>query len=146
MIEREKTSERGNQRNHTPSLRTGSWSNSNETESLKSSSVFSGGDLAIKAGNRVVGQGTKVYASGDLKLDANDQINIGVQKTANEKTVRDNKTSWGGIGGGNNQDNSNRREVSNASQVTADGTLWLNGKQGVTITGSTVNRRRSAHR
>jgi len=138
LIEREKTSERGNQRNHTSSLRTGSWSNSNETESLKSSSVFSGGDLAIKAGNRVVGQGTKVYASGDLKVDANDQINIGVQKTANEKTVRDNKTSWGGIGGGNNQDNSNRREVSNASQVTADGTLWLNGKQGVTITGSTV--------
>ena len=59
-----------------------------------------------------------------------------MQKTANAKAVRDDKTSWGGIGGGDNKNNSNRREVSHASELTSGGTLRLNGQQGVTITGS----------
>ncbi|MDW5502623.1 hemagglutinin repeat-containing protein [Pseudomonas lundensis] len=138
LVERDKTSERGYQRNHTSSLRTGSWNSSTETESLKASDLHAGGDLTLSAGNRVVAQGAKVYAARDLRVNANDQINIDVQKTANAKSVRDNKTSWGGIGGGDNKDNSNRQEVSNASDLSADGTLWLNGKQGVTITGSKV--------
>ncbi|CAI1775940.1 Hemolysin precursor [Serratia quinivorans] len=138
LVEKDKTSERGYQRNHTSSLRTGSWNNSNETESLKASDLHAGGDLTLSAGNSLVAQGAKVYAARNLQVNANDQINIDVQKTANAKSVRDNKTSWGGIGGGDNKDNSHRREVSNASELTADGTLWLNGKQGVTITGSKV--------
>lgn len=138
LVEREKTSERGYQRNHTSSLRTGSWNNSNETESLKASDLHAVGDLTLSAGNRVQARGAKVYAARDLTINANDQINIDVQKTANAKSVRDNKTSWGGIGGGDNKDNSHHHEVSNASDLTANGTLWLNGKQGVTITGSKV--------
>ena len=138
LVEREKTRERGYQRNHTSSLRTGSWNNSNETENLKASDLHAGGDLTLSAGNRVQARGAKVYAARELTINANDQINIDVQKTANAKSVRDNKTSWGGIGGGDNKDNSHHHEVSNASDLTADGTLWLNGKQGVTITGSKV--------
>lgn len=138
LVERDKTSERGYQRNHTSSLRTGSWSNSNETESLKGSDLRAGGDLTLTAGNMLETQGAKAHAGRNLTANANDRININVQKTANAKTVRDNKTSWGGIGGGNNQDNSNRSEVSNATELTADGTLRLNGQQGVTITGSKV--------
>ncbi|MEB3019373.1 hypothetical protein, partial [Streptococcus agalactiae] len=72
----------------------------------------------------------------DLTIDADNQIQVGVQKTANAKAVRDDKTSWGGIGGGDNKNNSNRREISHASELTSDGTLRLNGQQGVTITGS----------
>lgn len=71
-----------------------------------------------------------------MTVNAGNQIQIGVQKTANAKAVRDDKTSWGGIGGGDNKNNSNRREVSHASELTSDGTLRLNGQQGVTITGS----------
>lgn len=136
LIERDKTSERGYQRNHTSSLHTGSWSNSSETESLKASDLHAGGELDLKAGNSLFTQGAKVHAKGNLSVNANERINIDVQKTANAKTVRDNKTSWGGIGGGDNKDNSNRRETSNASELTADGTLRLNGQQGVAITGS----------
>ncbi|MGO4743252.1 hemagglutinin repeat-containing protein [Serratia quinivorans] len=136
LVERDKTSERGYQRNHTSSLRTGRWSNSNETETLKASDLRAGGDLTLTAGNKLLTQGAKAHAGNNLTVNANDSINIDVQKTANAKTVRDNKTSWGGIGGGNNQDNSNLREVSNASELTADSTLRLNGQQGVTITGS----------
>lgn len=136
LVEKDKSSERGYQRNHTSSLRTGSWSSSDESESLKASELRSQGELTLKAGRNVATQGARVHAQRDLTIDANEQIQIGVQKTANAKAVRDDKTSWGGIGGGDNKSNSNRREVSHASELTSDGTLRLNGQQGVTITGS----------
>ncbi|MGK8184678.1 hemagglutinin repeat-containing protein [Serratia marcescens] len=136
LVEKDKSSERGYQRNHTSSLRTGSWSSSDESESLKASELRSQGELTLKASRNVATQGARVHAQRDLTIDANEQIQIGVQKTANAKAVRDDKTSWGGIGGGDNKNNSNRREVSHASELTSDGTLRLNGQQGVTITGS----------
>ena len=136
LVEKDKSSERGYQRNHTSSLRTGSWSSSDESESLKASELRSQGELTLKAGRNVATQGARVHAQRDLTIDADNQIQIGVQKTANAKAVRDDKTSWGGIGGGDNKNNSNRREVSHASELTSGGTLRLNGQQGVTITGS----------
>lgn len=136
LVEKDKSSERGYQRNHTSSLRTGRWSSSDESESLKASELRSQGELTLKGGRNVSTQGAKVHAQRDLTIDADNQIQIGVQKTANAKAVRDDKTSWGGIGGGDNKNNSNRREVSHASELTSGGTLRLNGQQGVTITGS----------
>jgi len=136
LVEKDKSSERGYQRNHTASLRTGSWHNSDESESLKASELRSGGLLKLEADRKVIAQGARVHATGNLDVKARDQIQIDVQKTANAKTVRDDKTSWGGIGGGDNKNNSNRREVGHASELTSDGMLTLNGQQGVTITGS----------
>ncbi|HCR2983466.1 TPA: hemagglutinin repeat-containing protein [Serratia marcescens] len=136
LVEKDKSSERGYQRNHTSSLRTGRWSSSNESESLKASELRSQGELTLKAGRNVSTQGAKIHAQRDLTIDADSQIQVGVQKTANAKAVRDDKTSWGGIGGGDNKNNSNRREISHASELTSGGTLRLNGQQGVTITGS----------
>ncbi|WJD87623.1 hemagglutinin repeat-containing protein [Serratia marcescens] len=136
LVEKDKSSERGYQRNHTSSLRTGRWSSSDESESLKASELRSQGELTLKAGRNVSTQGAKIHAQRDLTIDADSQIQVGVQKTANAKAVRDDKTSWGGIGGGDNKNNSNRREISHASELTSGGTLRLNGQQGVTITGS----------
>lgn len=142
LVEKDKSSERGYQRNHTSSLRTGRWSSSDESESLKASELRSEGNgqdkgkLTLEAGRNVATQGARLHANNDLTIDADNQIQIGVQKTANAKAVRDDKTSWGGIGGGDNKNNSNRREVSHASELTSGGTLRLNGQQGVTITGS----------
>lgn len=136
LVEKDKSSERGYQRNHTSSLRTGSWNSSDESESLKASELRSKGALTLEAGNNVTTQGAKLQARRDLTVNAGTQIQIGVQKTANTKAVRDDKTFWGGIGGGDNKNNSNRREISHASELTSGGTLRLNGQQGVTITGS----------
>lgn len=136
LVEKDKSSERGYQRNHTSSLRTGRWSSSDESESLKASELRSQGELTLKAGRNVSTQGAKIHAQRDLTIDVDSQIQVGVQKTANAKAVRDDKTSWGGIGGGDNKNNSNRREISHASELTSGGTLRLNGQQGVTITGS----------
>ncbi|WP_448196444.1 hypothetical protein, partial [Raoultella planticola] len=80
------------------------------------SELRSQGELTLKAGRNVATQGARVHAQRDLTIDADNQIQIGVQKTANAKAVRDDKTSWGGIGGGDNKNNSNRREVSHASE------------------------------
>lgn len=136
LIEKNKSSQSGYQRNHTASLHTGSWSNSDESESLKASQLRSKSALIMEAGNDVTIQGARVNASRDLTINAGNHIHIGVQKTANTKTVRDDKTSWGGIGGGNNSLSNNSREISHASELTSSGTLRLSGQQGVTITGS----------
>ena len=53
LVEKDKSSERGYQRNHTSSLRTGSWSSSDESESLKASELRSQGELTLKAGRNV---------------------------------------------------------------------------------------------
>ncbi|MVZ11102.1 hypothetical protein GP913_29445, partial [Enterobacteriaceae bacterium 8376wG6] len=59
LVEKDKSSERGYQRNHTSSLRTGRWSNSDESESLKASELRSEGELTLKAGRNVSTQGAK---------------------------------------------------------------------------------------
>ncbi|ENL4829741.1 hemagglutinin repeat-containing protein [Salmonella enterica subsp. enterica serovar Teko] len=138
LVEKDKSSERGYQRNHTDSLYTGSWSNSDESEGLKASELYSRGALTLEAGNNVVTRGAGLHASRDLTVNAGNQIQVGIQKTTSAKTVNDDKTAWGGIGGGDNKNNSNRREVSHASELTSDGTLRLYGQQGVAITGSKV--------
>lgn len=51
LVEKDKSTERGYQRNHTSSLRTGSWSSSDESESLKASELRSQGALTLEAGN-----------------------------------------------------------------------------------------------
>ncbi|MCC3252282.1 hemagglutinin repeat-containing protein, partial [Serratia marcescens] len=83
------------------------WSNSDESESLKASELRSEGELTLQAGRNVSPQGAKVHAQRDLTIDAANQIQVGVQKTANAKAVRDDTTSWGGSGGGDNKNNSN---------------------------------------
>ncbi|MEX0634300.1 hypothetical protein M8494_29505 [Serratia ureilytica] len=52
LVEKDKSTERGYQRNHTSSLRTGSWSSS-DSESLKASELRSQGELTLKAGRNV---------------------------------------------------------------------------------------------
>ncbi|EDZ1759104.1 filamentous hemagglutinin N-terminal domain-containing protein [Salmonella enterica] len=143
LVEKDKSTERGYQRNHTSSLRTGSWSSSDESESLKASELRSQGALTLEAGNNVATQGARLHAGRDLTVNAGNQIQIGGQKTANAKAVRDDKTSWGGIGGSDNKNNSNRREVSHSSELTSDGTLRLNGQQGVILTGSKARGKES---
>ncbi|EAX3224894.1 hypothetical protein ATQ52_25460, partial [Salmonella enterica] len=91
----------------------------------------------------VATQGARLHAGRDLTVNAGNQIQIGGQKTANAKAVRDDKTSWGGIGGSDNKNNSNRREVSHSSELTSDGTLRLNGQQGVILTGSKARGKES---
>lgn len=136
LIEKSKSSESGYKRNHTESLYTGSWSNSNESESLKASLLRSKNALMIEANNDVTVRGARVNSGRDLTINAGNQITVDVQKTSNVKSMRDDKISWGGIGGGNDNINNNSREISHASEITSSGMLRLNGKQGVTITGS----------
>lgn len=48
------------------------------------------------------------------------------------------KKYWGGIGGGENKDNSELKETNHASELTANGRLLLSGNEGIAITGSKV--------
>lgn len=136
VSEKYKSSENGYQKNHTASLITGNWSSKEEIENLKSSQFHSEGALIMEAGNNVIVKGSKINSNHDFTINANNKINIDVQKTKNIKTTRDDKTYWGNIGGGNNYFNNNSHEVNNSSELTSGGTMYLNGRYGVKITGS----------
>lgn len=137
LVEQKKSTETGYRKNHTASLLTGNWQESSESESLKKSQLRAGDNLGLTAGNAVVSRAGNVQAGKDLLVTA-EKVRIDVQKTANRKTQKDNKTAWGGIGGGDNKDNANLQEISQASELTAGGKLLVSGNQGVTITGSKV--------
>lgn len=138
LTEIETSSEKGHKKNQTAKLQTGSWEESKQTEHLIASELQAGSNLDIKAGNQAEILGAKVHAGQNLTLEAGKQLQIDVQKTANSGAVRDDKRYWGGIGGGKNKDNSELKETSHASELTANGRLLLSGHEGITITGSKV--------
>lgn len=75
LLEKDKSTERGYRRNHTSSLRTGSWSISDESESLKASELRSQGTLTLEAGNNVATQGASGSdVKGNLAVNARDRL------------------------------------------------------------------------
>ncbi|MQL49278.1 filamentous hemagglutinin N-terminal domain-containing protein [Photorhabdus khanii] len=138
LTETEKTSEKGYKKNHTAKLQTGSWEENKQTQRLIASELHAGGDLDIKAGAQAELLGTKVHSGQKLTVAAGKQLQINVQKIADSRAVRDDKQYWGGIGGGDNKDNSELKETSHASELTANGRLLLSGQEGISITGSKV--------
>ncbi|MEQ4923365.1 calcium-independent hemolysin HpmA [Proteus hauseri] len=144
LVEQENRSENGYKRNHTSRLETGSWSNSHQTESLKSSELSAGKNLGLNAEGSITAQGTKLHSDENIVVNAKDSIHLNVQNTNNDKTVTDNHVVWGGIGGGNNKNNNNKQEVSHSTQLTADGQLVLAADNSVKITGSQVKGHQGA--
>ncbi|PSX15922.1 hemolysin [Photobacterium kishitanii] len=138
-IEKTKNDHNRNLRNHTSSLITGQFHDSNETDTLKSSQLISDGALGINAQQSVRLKAAKVQSKQDLIINAKKIIDISVQNTANNKTVKDNKTYWGGIGGGNNKNNSNNRDISHGSEIVSGGHLLVSAGDGINITGSKVS-------
>ncbi|WP_434526700.1 hemagglutinin repeat-containing protein [Photorhabdus asymbiotica] len=138
LTETEKTSETGYKKNHTAKLQTGSWEESKQTQRLIASELQAGTDLNIKAGTQADILGAKVHAGQNMTVTAGQQLQIDVQKISDNRIVRDDKKYWGGIGGGSNKDNSELKETSHASELTANGRLLLSGQEGISITGSKV--------
>ncbi|CAQ82338.1 MULTISPECIES: hemagglutinin repeat-containing protein [Photorhabdus] len=138
LTETEKTSETGYKKNHTAKLQTGSWEESKQTQRLIASELQAGTDLNIKAGTQADILGAKVHAGQNMTVTAGQQLQIDVQKISDNRIVRDDKKYWGGIGGGGNKDNSELKETSHASELTANGRLLLSGQEGISITGSKV--------
>lgn len=144
LVEQENRSENGYKRNHTSRLETGSWSNSQQTETLKASELSAGKTLGLNAEGSITAQGAKLHANENVVVNAKDSINLNVQNTNNDKTVTDNHVVWGGIGGGNNKNNNNKQEVSHSTELTADGQLVLAADNSVKITGSQVKGNQGA--
>lgn len=139
VIEKEKNGHNRNLRNHTSSLITGHFHDSNEAETLKSSELISDGGLGVNAQQSVRLNAAKIQSKRDLIINAKKKIDINVQKTANNKTTKNDKTYWGGIGGGNNQNNSNNSTISHRSEILSGEHLLVSADDGINITGSKVS-------
>ncbi|MDN0086487.1 hemagglutinin repeat-containing protein [Yersinia nurmii] len=145
LTESQTVRENGRRKNDTSRLLTGSWSNSTTTEDLKTTKLTAGtGNLGLSAGGNITSKGAEVRAKKDLIVTADKQINIDVQKTANQKTVKNDIVVWGGIGGGDDKDNGNKKEVSHSSDFSSEGKLLVSGNQGVKVTGSKVTAKEGA--
>ncbi|MBD2809311.1 hemagglutinin repeat-containing protein [Xenorhabdus sp. Vera] len=112
--------------------------NVTDIEILKPSQLDSQGTLMLEAGNRVFTKGAKVHANHDLTINADERIWIDVQKTTTEKIANTDRRR-GGI-----DNKRNISTISYGSTLTSDGTLRLNGKQGVIISGSKVYSKQDA--
>ncbi|EOG6954924.1 hemagglutinin repeat-containing protein [Yersinia ruckeri] len=132
------SAETGYHKNDTAKLLTGNWHNSTQEENLARTQLTAGDNLKLSAGHDVTARGAQVHAGKNLDVTAGNKISVDVQKTANTHTIKNDKTSWGGIGGGENQDDGRLNEVSHSSELTAGNELFLSGQQGVSITGSKV--------
>ncbi|MDC9582147.1 hemagglutinin repeat-containing protein [Xenorhabdus sp. PR6a] len=145
LVESEMTSEEGYQKNHTASLQTGNWKKTNTTQRSTGNELDAGGDLGIRAGGNVDITGTHINAGKNLIISADQQVNISVQSLVDDQSLAKDKTYWGGIAGGSKKDNRDTSETHHISEVTAGGHLLLNGKNGVTITGSKVKAQKGAY-
>ncbi|MBD2796909.1 hemagglutinin repeat-containing protein [Xenorhabdus sp. 18] len=145
LVESEMTSEEGYQKNHTASLQTGNWKKTNTTQRSTGNELDAGGDLGIKAGGNVDITGTHINAGKNLIISADQQVNISVQSLVDDQSLAKDKTYWGGIAGGSKKDNRDTSETHHISEVTSGGHLLLNGKNGVTITGSKVKAQKGAY-
>ncbi|MEC6830698.1 hemagglutinin repeat-containing protein [Photobacterium toruni] len=138
-VDKAKQETRRHLRNHTSNLITGDFHDSVEKDRLNNSELTSKGSLGINAQNNVRLQSGKAHANQDLIINAEQYVDINVQKTANKKIIKNNQTYWGGIGGGNNKNNSNKSTVSHRSEISSDGHLLISGKDGINISGSKVS-------
>lgn len=135
LVEKESQREWGT---HTTATNDRDWDNRTETEHLKKTKLTSEGQLALNAGEDIISKGAEVHAKGQLLVQSDQKVNIGVQKTANGKIVKDNSTEWFGIGGKDKTDNDKNQEISHSSSFTSDGEMLIAGDKGVSISGSKV--------
>ncbi|TNH05395.1 hemagglutinin repeat-containing protein [Testudinibacter sp. TR-2022] len=136
----------GNKRNHTANLETGSWNEANESETLKKTWLTANHNLGITGKSGVSISGADVWADGDMLITSESgKVEVGTQQISNNKVTRSDQVYWGGIGGGHNTDNNRSDKLQVASDVKAKGIVLLNGEQGVNIQGSKVQAQKGGY-
>lgn len=113
------------------------WDNKETTQKLNKTTLQADGNLGLTAGEKITTSGAKASAKGDLFINAN-EVKIDVQKTRDQKTTNGKHEQNLGLGGIDHNNNDKNAETSHGSEITADGKIFVSGRDSVAITGSKV--------
>ncbi|EFP97675.1 hemagglutinin repeat-containing protein [Vibrio caribbeanicus] len=142
-ITQNSTQESGYKRNDGAELKTGSWKEGNTVETSNASSINAGQNVNISAKNNVTTRNAQLTAN-DVNISAGQTVSIGADKTTNTGVSQNDKTYWGGIGGGNNKNVKDSKQTAAGSRVNAKNDLEVKGKD-LEITGSEAIGKKAAH-
>lgn len=135
IIDQESTHNKGHDYAHT--IKDKKWDNKTTTQTLNKTTLEAGGNLGLTAEGKMAASGVKASAKGDLFINAN-EVKIDVGKTKNQTTTNDKNEQNLGLGGIDHNRNDKNAETSHRSEITAGGTIFVSGHNGVSITGSKV--------
>lgn len=145
LIETDTRSDVGNRKNDGAALETGSWNNRSSQQRLVQAQLRAGNALGVSASGDINAQAAVLQAGGDAILSAQGKTTLATQTSANNSSVQNGKTYWGGIGGGGSQNNSSSATLNTGSAVNAGGKLFLNGDAGIAIDGSQAKGAQGAY-
>ncbi|RSD29741.1 hemagglutinin repeat-containing protein [Vibrio pectenicida] len=128
-VTQHRVEETGYKRNDGAELRTGSWGTNNVVETSNASVINVGNNVNINAGNNVTTRNAQISASRDVNITAGQSVSIGADKTTNISTNSDDRTYWGGIGGGSETNKNQNNQTANGSRVKAKNDLEIQGNK-----------------
>lgn len=135
VINQESTHNKGHDYAHT--IKDKTWDNKETKQTLNKTTLQADGNLGLTAEGKMTTSGAKASAKGDLLINAN-QVKIDVQKTHDRATTNGKHEQNLGLGGIDHNNNDKNAETSHGSEITAEGKIFVSGRDGVSITGSKV--------
>ncbi|WP_158020798.1 hemagglutinin repeat-containing protein [Chromobacterium sphagni] len=145
LVETDTSSDVGNRKNDGAALETGNWNNSSSQQRLVQSQLRAGNALGVTASGDINAQAAIIKSGGDTVLSAQGKATLATQTSSNASSSQNDKTYWGGIGGGGNQNNGSAVTSNAGSAVNAGGKLFINGDAGVAINGSQAKGAQGAY-
>ena len=71
----------------------------------------------------------QISSTRDVNIAAGQSVSIGADKTTNTRSNTDDRTYWGGIGGGSETDNNQNNQIANGSRIDAQNDLEIQGNK-----------------
>ncbi|GLT18102.1 hemolysin [Vibrio zhanjiangensis] len=128
-ITKNSVEETGYKRNDGTELRTGHWGSNNVVETSNAATITAGNNVNVNANRNVTTRNAQISASRDVNIAAGQSVSIGVDKTTNVVTNSDQRTYWGGIGGGSESSTDQNNQTANGSRVEAQNDLEIQGNK-----------------
>lgn len=135
VINQETTHDKGHDYAHT--IKDKTWDNKETKQKLNKTTLQADGNLGLTAEGKMTTSGVKATAKGDLLINAN-EVKIDVQNTRNRVTTNGKHEQNLGLGGIDHNNNDKDAETNHGSEITAEGKIFVSGRDGVSITGSKV--------
>lgn len=123
---------------HRKNLWRGDYDSSKKTETVRGSSLASGGAMKLNTGKDLQALGSQVQSGGDLAIESGGQLNIGTTRAVSENTQKNYEGDLldGALFGKNGKDNRSE-DLAIGSRVNAKGKLSISSEN-VLISGSQV--------
>ncbi|NQY20799.1 MAG: hemagglutinin repeat-containing protein, partial [Campylobacteraceae bacterium] len=125
-------------KNETASLTTGNNSKSSKYENISKTEIKADSSINIKANKNVNIVSASLKANKDINVLASSNISIGVNSTSSHNNSSDDKTYWGGIGGGSDVSSTSKNTTNHSSDLDSTNINLLAGND-IKISGSKVN-------